>query len=66
MVRHYLYFLDQGGFNCCLGLGKSHSREWWTALAKMLVQEGYLQEKYQDIYKIYGLSQKGAQLLGMN
>jgi len=31
----------------------------------MLAQEGYLQEKFQDIYKIYGLSTKGARFLGI-
>jgi len=31
----------------------------------MLAQEGYLQEKFQDIYKIYSLSTKGARFLGI-
>ena len=50
----------------CLGLGKAHSKEWWNALGKMMVQEGYLQENFQDIYKIYTLTEKGKRLLGSN
>jgi superfamily II DNA helicase RecQ len=41
------------------GKGKKCSKEWWAALGRQLVREGYIAENIYDLYVTYSVSAKG-------
>ncbi|KAL3517927.1 hypothetical protein ACH5RR_020516 [Cinchona calisaya] len=45
------------------GLGKEMTANWWKSLADQLIANGYLVEKYADVYRSVSVSPKGFQFL---
>lgn len=38
---------------------KQYSKEWWGALMRQLMGQGYIAENIRDLYKTYAVSPKG-------